>query len=91
MYVYGSLSKSRWMMFVDGEKLTIQGQDLLGEKHISPVEGMYWKKNQFIWQPNLWPDGYANVFGHSLSAYQYGPTTIRVSGAISLWLRRSNN
>ena len=43
----------RWMTFVDGENLTIRGQDLLSEADVVPPDGLYWSKNRFMWEPGL--------------------------------------
>ena len=43
----------RWMMFVDGENLTIQAQKLAEAKAVPLVEGKYWQRDVFIWAPNF--------------------------------------
>ena len=46
-----------WMMFVDGENLTIRAQEHVKSQHLEIPEGEYHKKNTFIWLPNQHPSG----------------------------------
>jgi hypothetical protein len=43
----------RWMMFVDGENFTIRGQALASATGLKLVAGPYWKKNVYLWLPDL--------------------------------------
>jgi hypothetical protein len=38
-----------WMMFVDGENLTIRGQQVASEVQLPLKPGRYWQKDTFIW------------------------------------------
>ena len=42
-----------WMLFVDGENFTIQGQELANKKSIALTEGRYYSKNTFLWIPGF--------------------------------------
>ena len=44
----------RWMMFVDGENFTFRAQSLAKDKQISLREGLYYKRDIFIWIPEFW-------------------------------------
>ena len=39
------------MTFVDGENLTFRAQEVLSNSNITPIDGHYWMKDRFIWQP----------------------------------------
>ncbi len=41
----------RWMMFVDGENLTIRAQRLAQDKGISLQEGPYFRRDIWVWLP----------------------------------------
>ena len=43
----------RWMLFVDGENLTIRAQKLASDKAVSLQEGAEYRKNVFVWFPGL--------------------------------------
>jgi uncharacterized LabA/DUF88 family protein len=43
----------RWMLFVDGENLTIRAQKLAQKNNVSLTEGGYYRKDVFIWLPKL--------------------------------------
>jgi hypothetical protein len=43
----------RWMMFVDGENLTIRGQQFAAASGLTLSEGRYWKQDVYLWLPNL--------------------------------------
>ena len=82
-----------WMMFVDGENLTIRAQEYVRSQRFEIPEGEYHKKNTFIWLPNQHASG--RFFGHaflanaSIRSYYYtsvvgdGPALTRVR--TSLW------
>lgn len=40
-----------WMTFVDGENLTLRGQDLAEQRGVTLVEGGYFKRDCFVWIP----------------------------------------
>jgi hypothetical protein len=42
-----------WMLFVDGENLTIRAQKLASDKAVSLQEGAEYRKNVFAWFPGL--------------------------------------
>jgi len=42
-----------WMLFVDGENFTIQGQELAKKKSIALTEGRYYSNNTFLWIPGF--------------------------------------
>jgi hypothetical protein len=41
----------RWMMFVDGENLTIRGQEFAKKNHIALSEGKFFTRDGFVWLP----------------------------------------
>jgi len=43
------------MLFVDGENLTIRGQEFASKNHLTLKEGPYWKKDVFLWMANPRP------------------------------------
>jgi uncharacterized LabA/DUF88 family protein len=43
----------RWMMFVDGENLTIRAQRFAQDKSISLDEGPYYVRDVFVWLPEV--------------------------------------
>ena len=43
----------RWMVFVDGENLTLQGQKLAEAKGIQLTKGTNWEKDVFLWVPGF--------------------------------------
>ena len=45
-----------WMMFVDGENLTIRAQEAAPDFGVKFEEGSLWKKDTFIWVPQLQGD-----------------------------------
>jgi uncharacterized LabA/DUF88 family protein len=45
----------RWMLFVDGENLTIRGQEFASRNSLALKAGNYWKKDCFLWMPNPRP------------------------------------
>jgi uncharacterized LabA/DUF88 family protein len=67
-----------WMLFVDGENLTIRGQRLCDAQKVKPVEGAYYKRDCFLWLA-AGGDGTAARFqvessrlrDHALRAYYY--------------------
>lgn len=48
--IYGASYRS-WMLFVDGENLTLRAQDYLSKQNRSVPEGKFYKKDCFIWMP----------------------------------------
>ncbi|MCK4415462.1 MAG: NYN domain-containing protein [Candidatus Eisenbacteria sp.] len=51
---------NRWMMFVDGENLTLQGQKVAEAAGLQLQPGPYWRKDVFLWVPG--PDPVTTVF-----------------------------
>src|SRR5580704_18032776 len=45
----------RWMLFVDGENLTIRGQEFASKNSLGLKAGNYWTKDCFLWMPNPHP------------------------------------
>ena len=45
----------RWMLFVDGENLTIRAENLAGASGISIGEGRHYKQGVFVWIPDQDP------------------------------------
>jgi uncharacterized LabA/DUF88 family protein len=43
----------RWMLFVDGENLTIRAQNLASSKNWPLEPGPYWKEDCFLWAPGI--------------------------------------
>jgi uncharacterized LabA/DUF88 family protein len=43
----------RWMMFVDGENLTIRAQEWARDKNIQLQEGLYYKRDVLVWMPGV--------------------------------------
>jgi len=43
----------RWMMFVDGENLTLRAQQLVQDRGISLREGPYYSQDVFVWLPEF--------------------------------------
>src|SRR5437868_7292942 len=41
-----------WMLFVDGENLTIRAQELAKTCDVNLVEGKYFRRDCFMWLPN---------------------------------------
>lgn len=50
-----SYTKRKWMLFVDGENLTIQGQKKASKHNLSLDEGPYFCRDNFLWMPNARP------------------------------------
>lgn len=48
---YSAASDRSWMMFVDGENLTIRAQEFFRSKQWEIAEGEYYRRNAFIWLP----------------------------------------
>jgi uncharacterized LabA/DUF88 family protein len=42
----------RWMLFVDGENLTLRGQEFASKNGLTLKAGQYWKQDCFLWMPN---------------------------------------
>jgi NYN domain len=49
------LTRRRWMLFVDGENLTIRGQAVAKSRSRTLVEGTHFKRDIFLWFPSLAP------------------------------------
>lgn len=49
---YSTAYDRSWMMFVDGENLTIRAQEYAKNQRLEIPEGEYHKKNTFVWLPN---------------------------------------
>jgi hypothetical protein len=43
----------RWMLFVDGENLTIRAQELAKNVHLGLTEGASYLRDVFVWIPGL--------------------------------------
>ncbi|MGA2814405.1 MAG: NYN domain-containing protein [Candidatus Acidiferrum sp.] len=43
------------MLFVDGENLTIRGQEFASKNKLALTDGTYWRKDCFLWMPNPRP------------------------------------
>lgn len=43
----------RWMLFVDGENLTIRAQGLAEQKALTLTAGEYYEKDVFVWFPGI--------------------------------------
>jgi uncharacterized LabA/DUF88 family protein len=43
----------RWMLFVDGENLTIRAQRLAQDKHVPLQEGPYYMRDVLVWLPEI--------------------------------------
>lgn len=48
-------TENKWMLFVDGENLTLQAQKLAPEHGTTLVEGEFWQKDRYIWVPGITP------------------------------------
>jgi uncharacterized LabA/DUF88 family protein len=51
----GTWSARKWMLFVDGENLTIRGQEFASANTLKLTEGPYFKKDAFLWMANARP------------------------------------
>jgi uncharacterized LabA/DUF88 family protein len=45
-----------WMLFVDGENVTIQGQKVLHASSVTLTSGQFWEKDVFLWRAVGSPD-----------------------------------
>lgn len=70
----------RWMLFVDGENLTIQAQKWVTAKGFSLTEGEHYLPNVFVWMPgikasaaltNKENSSHLQVQPHAVRAYYY--------------------
>jgi uncharacterized LabA/DUF88 family protein len=43
------------MLFVDGENLTVRGQEFASKNNLALKDGPRWKKDAFLWMPNTHP------------------------------------
>jgi uncharacterized LabA/DUF88 family protein len=72
-----------WMLFVDGENLTIRAQKLASDKAVNLQEGADYRKNVFVWFPGLkatpaltnTADSPIKVQDHAMRAYYYTSLT----------------
>jgi len=63
------LSQYTSMVFVDGENLTIRGQEFARERSIDLIRGRWWERDTFLWLPGV----EADLTGHALQpSYQPG-------------------
>ncbi len=73
----------RWMMFVDGENLTIRAQELAEDKNIPLREGPYYSRDVLVWLPKLHArkrliqdtEGVEELQFLAIRAYYYTSTT----------------
>jgi uncharacterized LabA/DUF88 family protein len=49
------IHRRRWMMFVDGENLTLRAQAVAKAENITLVEGKDYKRDVFVWMPGRRP------------------------------------
>jgi uncharacterized LabA/DUF88 family protein len=69
----------RWMLFVDGENLTIRAQKLADNVAVHLQEGAEYRKDIFVWMPGIKPtialtnthDSPIKVQDHAIRAYYY--------------------
>lgn len=67
----------RWMSFVDGENLTIRGQELATTKGIHLIPGEHYEKDVFVWFPGvtgrayLFPEPPLKLQQTAIRAYYY--------------------
>jgi hypothetical protein len=67
----------RWMLFVDGENLTIRAQAVQDEYGFKLEEGTHYKKDVFVWMPGIDPLLFAsgspatNLQTRAIRAYYY--------------------
>ena len=52
MGIYTSI-RYRWMLFVDGENLTLRAQEFAKENSIDLVEGPFYMRDVFVWMPQF--------------------------------------
>jgi hypothetical protein len=45
----------RWMLFVDGENLTLRAQELAKQKDFQLMEGPAYAKDVYVWMPGVQP------------------------------------
>jgi hypothetical protein len=73
----------RWMLFVDGENLTMRAQKLASDNAANLQEGVEYRKNVFVWFPGLKAtpaltntrDSPMKVQDHAIRAYYYTSLT----------------
>jgi len=66
----------RWMLFVDGENLAIEGQKLSEEKGIKLADGPYYWNEVFLWFPNRkaterFAEGHLRLQEQAIRAFYY--------------------
>jgi|SRR5579859_776036 len=69
----------RWMMFVDGENLTIRAQELAAKRGVSLTPGLNYEQNVFVWMPGVTPNRFAPtgpvisgpLEGYAIRCYYY--------------------
>ena len=47
----------RWMLFIDGENFTIQGQKIAASNGVTLSDGAYYMPGVFLWMPDARPSG----------------------------------
>jgi uncharacterized LabA/DUF88 family protein len=79
LYFIAAMEHDRWMLFVDGENLTIQAQKNFGSR-LTP--GAYYKQDVFVWFPeqratgSMFGSNYApDLYGESVRAHYYTSLT----------------
>jgi uncharacterized LabA/DUF88 family protein len=84
----------RWMMFVDGENLTIEGKKFCQRNDIPLNEGKHYREDVFLWFPNvpatrstLVSDGHLKVEAHAIRSHYY--TSVQGDGEIVGDVKRS--
>jgi uncharacterized LabA/DUF88 family protein len=92
-----SFTGRSWMLFIDGENLTIRGQNKASQLNLALTEGQYFKKDCFLWMPQSRPlnrplsmAGEPNVLDQNgLRAYYYtsvvGSDEVLKTACESLW------
>src|SRR5437773_7232778 len=89
----------RWMLFVDGENLTLRAQQLAAERQLTLSRGPTYDPDVYVWIPgvlptqNIVPGARLGVQGQGIRAYYYtslvGDEQRIVSVKEALWTLRS--
>jgi hypothetical protein len=75
----GDSYRRRWMLFVDGENLTIEGKKLADERGVTLINGEYYSPGVFVWMPrihppsNLYDQAYLKLQEAAIRAHYYKP------------------
>lgn len=56
------MNVENWMLFVDGENFTIEGEKIAQEKGIELIEGSFYEPGVFLWLPTIEPVGKGKGF-----------------------------